>query len=47
MEPNRLPYYCLSYTLQTKELFGSFAIALPGFGKIMLYYVHVPILLLF
>jgi hypothetical protein len=25
---------------------GSFAIALPGFGKVMLYYIHVPILLL-
>jgi hypothetical protein len=25
---------------------GSFAIALPGFGKVILYYVHVPILLM-
>jgi hypothetical protein len=33
MGPNRLPYHCLSHTLQTKELLGSFAIALPGFGK--------------
>jgi hypothetical protein len=32
--------------LQTKELLGNFAIALPSFGKVMLYYVHVPILLL-
>jgi hypothetical protein len=47
MEPNRLPYHCLSHTLQIKELLDSFAIALPGFGKLMLYYDHVPILLLF
>jgi hypothetical protein len=33
--------------LQTKELLGRFAIALPGFGKLMLYYDHVSILLLF
>jgi hypothetical protein len=26
---------------------GSFAIALPSFGKLMLYYDHIPILLLF
>jgi hypothetical protein len=26
---------------------GRFAIALPGFGKLMLYYDHVPIMLLF
>jgi hypothetical protein len=32
--------------LQTDELLGSFAIAQPGFGKIILYYVHVPILLM-
>jgi hypothetical protein len=32
--------------LQTDELLGSFAIALPGFGKVILYYVHVPILLM-
>jgi hypothetical protein len=37
----------LSPTLQTDELLGRFAIALPGFGKLMLHYDHVPILLLF
>jgi hypothetical protein len=47
MGPNRLPYHCLSHTLQTKELLGSFVIALHGFGKLMLYYGHVPIMLLF
>jgi hypothetical protein len=26
---------------------ASFAIALPGFGKLMLYYDHVPVILLF
>jgi hypothetical protein len=26
---------------------GSFAIALPSFGKLMLYYDHVPVILLF
>jgi hypothetical protein len=29
--------------LQTKELLGRFAIALPDFRKLMLYYDHVPI----
>jgi hypothetical protein len=29
------------------KLLGRFAIALPGFGKSMLYYDHVPIMLLF
>jgi hypothetical protein len=33
--------------LQTNELLGRFAIALPSFGKLMLYYDHVPILLLY
>jgi hypothetical protein len=47
MGPNRFPYYCLSQTLQTNELLGRFAITLPGFGKLMLYYDHVPFLLLF
>jgi hypothetical protein len=47
MGPNRFPQYCLYHTLQTNELLGRFAIALPGFGKLMLYYDHVPILLLF
>jgi hypothetical protein len=46
MGPNRFLYYCLSHTLQTNELLGRFAIALPGFGKLMLHYDHVPILLL-
>jgi hypothetical protein len=32
MGPNRFPLYCLSPTLQTDELLGRFAIALPGFG---------------
>jgi hypothetical protein len=30
-----------------KELLGRFAIALHSFGKLMLYYDHVPNLLLF
>jgi hypothetical protein len=47
MGPNRFPLYCLSHTFQTKELFGRFAIALPRFKKLMLYYDHVLILLLF
>jgi hypothetical protein len=33
--------------LQTKALLGSFAIGLPVFGKLMLYYDHVPVILLF
>jgi hypothetical protein len=32
MGPNRFPYICLSHTLFTTELLGSFTIALPGFG---------------
>jgi hypothetical protein len=44
---NRFPQHCLSPTLQTKALLGSCAIALPGFGKLMLYYDHVPVILLF
>jgi hypothetical protein len=32
--------------LVDKRTMGSFAFALPDFGKVMLYYVHVPILLL-
>jgi hypothetical protein len=32
--------------LQTDELLGRFAIALPGFGKLIFYYDHVPIMLL-
>jgi hypothetical protein len=47
MGPNRFPKYCLSRTLQTNELLGSIATALLGFGKLMLYYYHVPIMLLF
>jgi hypothetical protein len=47
MAPNRLPYNCLSHTLQTKELLGSFAIALLGFEKLMLYCDHVLVMLLF
>jgi hypothetical protein len=43
MGPNRSPWHCVSPTLQTDELLGSFVIALPGFGKVILYYVHVPI----
>jgi hypothetical protein len=45
MGPNSHPFYYLSHTLQTYELLGRFAIALSGFGKLMLYYDHVPILL--
>jgi hypothetical protein len=33
-------------TLQTDELLGRFVIALPGFGKLMLYYDHVLVMLL-
>jgi hypothetical protein len=33
--------------LQTNELLGSFAIALPGFEKLMLYYDHISVMLLF
>jgi hypothetical protein len=33
--------------MQTKELLGRFVIALPGFGKLILYYDHVPILVFF
>jgi hypothetical protein len=47
MGPNRFPYHCFSRTLQTEALSGSFAIALPSFGKLMLQYVHVPVILLF
>jgi hypothetical protein len=46
MGPNRLPKHCLSHTLQTKELLGSFVIALSGFGKLMLYYDHVLVMML-
>jgi hypothetical protein len=45
MGHNRFPKHCLSPTLQTDELLGSFAIALLGFGKPMFYYDHVPITL--
>jgi hypothetical protein len=38
---------CSSPTLQTDESLGRFAIALPGFGKLMFHYDRVPILLLF
>jgi hypothetical protein len=31
--------------LQTNELLGRCAIALLGFGKLMFYYDHVPIML--
>jgi hypothetical protein len=34
-------------TLQIDELLVRFAIALPGFGKLMFYYDHFPIILLF
>jgi hypothetical protein len=47
MRPNRFPCHCLSPTLQTYELLGRFAIALPSFGKLMIYYGHAPIMLLF
>jgi hypothetical protein len=47
MGPNRFPYYCLPHILQTKELLGRFVIALPVFGKLMLYYDHISIILLF
>jgi hypothetical protein len=33
--------------LQTDELLDRFAIALPDFWKLMFYYYHVPIMLLF
>jgi hypothetical protein len=33
--------------LQTKALLGSFAISLPSFGKLLLHYDHVPVMLLF
>jgi CRISPR/Cas system-associated endonuclease Cas3-HD len=33
--------------LQTDELLGRFAIALHDFGKLMFYYDHVPIMLLY
>jgi hypothetical protein len=32
--------------MQTDELLGRFAIALPSFGKLMFYNDHVPIMLL-
>jgi hypothetical protein len=47
MGPNKFPLNCLSPTLQIDELLGSSAIALPGFGKLMFYYDHVSIMLLF
>jgi hypothetical protein len=47
MGSNRFPKHYLSPTMQTDELLGRFAIALPGFGKLMFYYDHVPIMLLF
>jgi hypothetical protein len=47
MGPNRFPYSCLPHPLLTNELLSSFAIALPGFGKIMLHYDHVTIMMLF
>jgi hypothetical protein len=31
MGPNKFPYTCLSHTLFTTELLGSYVIALPGF----------------
>jgi hypothetical protein len=34
-------------TLQTDELLGRFAIDVPGFEKLIFYYDHVPIMLLF
>jgi hypothetical protein len=47
MGPNRLPYYCLSYTLQTNELLGSIAFAVPSFGiNGLLNYDHVSLLFL-
>jgi hypothetical protein len=39
MGPNRLPYHFLSPTLQTDELLGRFAIALPGFEKLMFFMI--------
>jgi hypothetical protein len=33
--------------MQTYEVLGRFAISLPGFRKLMFYYDHVPIMLLF
>jgi hypothetical protein len=47
MIPNRFPLLCSTYTLQTNELLGRLAIALPGFGiDVILNYYHVPLLLL-
>jgi hypothetical protein len=47
MGPNRLPWFCSLYTLQTNELLGRLAISLPGFGiNVRLNYDHVPLLLL-
>jgi hypothetical protein len=47
MGPNRFPQICLSHTLFTTKHLGSFAIALPGFGKLLLHSDHVPVMLLF
>jgi hypothetical protein len=44
--PKSLEIHCLSLTLQTEALLGSFAISLLGFRKLMFYYDHVPIMLL-
>jgi hypothetical protein len=41
------PSIVYSPTLQTDELLGRFAIALPSFEKLMFYYDHVPIMLSF
>jgi hypothetical protein len=47
MVPNRFPLFCSPYTLQTNELLGRLAIALPSFGiDVILNYDHVPLLLL-
>jgi hypothetical protein len=46
-DPIGFPSIVYPTPCKQKELFGRFAIALPGFGKVMLYYDNVPILLLF
>jgi hypothetical protein len=47
MGPISFPSIVYPTPYKQKELLGRFAIALPGFGKLMLYYDHVPMLLMF
>jgi hypothetical protein len=47
MGPNRLPYFSSPCTLQTNELLGSLAIALPSFEiNIKSKYDHILLLML-